>query len=78
MKKTRTKHSPAFKAKVALAAVREQEPSRYLISLRWTSRCLELKVPKGSGSSFAAGLPSYQKSHSAASRYFLTFSGIDV
>lgn len=25
MKKTRTKHSPAFKAKVALAAVREQE-----------------------------------------------------
>ncbi len=25
MKKTRTKHSPGFKAKVALAAVREQE-----------------------------------------------------
>jgi len=25
MKKTRTKHSPSFKAKVALAAVREQE-----------------------------------------------------
>jgi transposase-like protein len=25
MKKSRTKHSPAFKAKVALAAVREQE-----------------------------------------------------
>lgn len=25
MKKTRTKHSPTFKAKVALAAVREQE-----------------------------------------------------
>ena len=26
MKKSRTKHSPAFKAKVALAALREQEP----------------------------------------------------
>jgi len=25
MKKTRTKHSPEFKAKVALAAIREQE-----------------------------------------------------
>ena len=25
MKKTRTKHSPAFKAKVALAALRDQE-----------------------------------------------------
>ena len=26
MKKSRTKHSPGFKAKVALAALREQEP----------------------------------------------------
>jgi transposase len=30
MKNTRTKHSPAFKAKVALAAVREQESSAQL------------------------------------------------
>ena len=35
-----------------------------------TSPFSTMMVPNGSGSSFAAGLPSYRKSHSLSSSYF--------